>query len=253
MKKIFTLLERKNKEKNLLENIILFIIKNFVHLSSVIVYFVYLIIFNFDNLIIKLFKKLQRPVRVTIIYTMAIISIINVFDFYNYRNFQIRKIVTTEQKVQVAIVDKEVAEEPKEEPKKEKTKCSLNEIECKIYDRAIELGMTHDQALITLSISKHETGKWTSNAFKNKNNFGGVMKNGSLAIYKTQEEGLDAFITLLKNYYFGQGRTTIEKIGEKYCPVGASNDPKGINKNWIPKVTRYYEQYKEKGVFENAK
>lgn len=243
MKKIFKLLERKNREKTFLENILTFIIKNFVHLSSVIVYFIYLIIFNFDNLIIKLFKKLQRPVQATIIYAMAIISIMNIFDFYNYRNFQIRKIVTAEQKVQVAIVDKEVVEEPKEE----KTKCSLSEIECKIYNRAIELGMTHDQALITLSISKHETGKWTSKAFKNKNNFGGVMKNGSLANYKTQDEGLDAFITLLKNYYFGEGRTTIEQIGAKYCPVGAKNDPNNLNKNWVPKVTYYYEQYLEKG------
>jgi hypothetical protein len=177
---------------------------------------------------------------------MAVISIMSIFDFYNYRNFQIRKTDNT-QKVQVAIVDKEVAEEPKEEPKEEKPKCSLSKIECKIYNRAIELGMTHDQALITLSISKHETGKWTSNAFKNKNNFGGVMKKGSLANYKTQEEGLDAFITLLKNYYFGQGRNTIKKIGEKYCPVGAKNDPNNLNKNWVPKVTHYYEQYLEKG------
>lgn len=243
MKKIFKLLERKNKEKSFFENILTFIIKNFVHLSSVIVYFVYLIIFNFDNLIIKLFKKLQRPVQATIIYAMAIISIMNVFDFYNYRNFQIRKIITTEQKVQVAIVDKEVAEEPKEE----NPKCSLSEIECKIYNRAIELGLTREQSLIALSISKHETGKWTSKAFKNKNNFGGVMKNGSLANYKTQDEGLDAFITLLKKYYFGEGRNTIEKIGEKYCPVGAENDPNNLNKNWIPKVTHYYEQYLEKG------
>jgi hypothetical protein len=31
-------------------------------------------------------------------------------------------------------------------------------------------------------------------------------------------------------------------LGGRYCPVGASNDPKGLNKNWIKNVRYYYKK-----------
>ena len=35
----------------------------------------------------------------------------------------------------------------------------------------------------------------------------------------------------------------IDYLGKTYCPVGASNDPNGLNKNWVRNVKYYY--YKE--------
>jgi hypothetical protein len=32
----------------------------------------------------------------------------------------------------------------------------------------------------------------------------------------------------------------IPEMGRVYCPVGASNDPTGLNKNWVGNVTRLY-------------
>lgn len=32
----------------------------------------------------------------------------------------------------------------------------------------------------------------------------------------------------------------IEFLGSRYCPVGAKNDPTGLNKNWIRNVKYYY-------------
>lgn len=32
-------------------------------------------------------------------------------------------------------------------------------------------------------------------------------------------------------------------LGRRYCPIGADNDPTGLNKNWIKNVRYYYEQY----------
>lgn len=29
-------------------------------------------------------------------------------------------------------------------------------------------------------------------------------------------------------------------LGSRYCPVGAKNDPMGLNKNWVGNVTRFY-------------
>lgn len=50
-------------------------------------------------------------------------------------------------------------------------------------------------------------------------------------------------VSLLQNNYFGKGLDTIEKIGAKYCPVGADNDPNGLNQYWVPGVTRIYNNY----------
>ena len=41
----------------------------------------------------------------------------------------------------------------------------------------------------------------------------------------------------------GQG-DFIVYLGRTYCPVGASNDPKGLNKNWVKNVKYYYERGK---------
>ena len=29
-------------------------------------------------------------------------------------------------------------------------------------------------------------------------------------------------------------------LGNRYCPVGAENDPNGLNKNWVKNVTQFY-------------
>lgn len=72
------------------------------------------------------------------------------------------------------------------------------------------------------------------------------MCNTGLRTYDSLESGLTHFVNLLTKYYFNQGLTTIEQIGNKYCPVGASNDPTGVNKNWIPGVTSIYNNYSQR-------
>lgn len=37
---------------------------------------------------------------------------------------------------------------------------------------------------------------------------------------------------------------SIDFIGDSYCPVGAKNDPKGLNKNWERNARRFYAQFK---------
>jgi hypothetical protein len=71
------------------------------------------------------------------------------------------------------------------------------------------------------------------------------MTNGATQIknYETYEQGLTDFVSILKNYYFDLGLNTIEQIGAKYCPVGAKNDPNGLNKNWVSGVSTFYNNY----------
>ena len=119
---------------------------------------------------------------------------------------------------------------------------SLNAIESDIYNKSVSIGLTHEQSILVVSISKHETGKWTSNAFINKKNFGGIMGTNGLKVYNSYEEGLSSFVNLLKNRYFDKGLNTIEQIGNVYCPIGCDND-NGTNQHWIPRVTQYYNEY----------
>ena len=36
----------------------------------------------------------------------------------------------------------------------------------------------------------------------------------------------------------GQKKPYLEYLASKYCPVGATNDPAGLNKNWLPNLKR---------------
>ena len=87
----------------------------------------------------------------------------------------------------------------------------LNDIEKSIYNKSIESELTHEQAILLVAISRHETGNWTSDLYKNNNNFGGLYngKEEKFYSYKSKEEGLQAFVNLLKNNYFGKGLNTI--------------------------------------------
>ncbi len=56
--------------------------------------------------------------------------------------------------------------------------------------------------------------------------------------------------TVQKNYdrwqKAGAKGDFITFLGARYCPVGADNDPEGLNKHWIKNVTFYYDRHKNK-------
>ena len=45
----------------------------------------------------------------------------------------------------------------------------------------------------------------------------------------------------LKTGYIDQGLKSIGDISRKWAPVGASNDPTGLNQSWVNNVSKYYE------------
>lgn len=233
------------KEVNVVSKSLLVIVKMLLTIVKALMKLVYLIVKAFDNGIAKLFMKLPRLMKVGVIYTMVGLSILNFVDFpkvekvnaeTSLTSIAIEKVETTENTTNEVVEVKETST----------TECKFsNEIACKIYNKGIEKGLTHEQAVLIVAISKHETGTWTSKAFNNNNNFGGIMCNSGLKNYETFEDGLNDFVRILKSYYFDLGLTTIEQIGAKYCPVGAKNDPKGLNKNWVPGVTSIYQSLLE--------
>jgi hypothetical protein len=205
-----------------------------VYLIILIIKFAYGLVFKFDTVIAKLFMKLPRITKAVIIYVLILTFILNL-----QQALEQKKPIKTIKEIKFAYVEPTTKEEIKEEVKQEPT-CNYDEVSCKIYNKAKELGMNEEQSKITIAISRWETGNYTSSAFKNKNNVGGMMCQSGLINYNSLDEGIHAFVKNLKNNYFDIGLDTIDKIQSKYCPVGAKNDPNGLNKYWLNGVKEIY-------------
>jgi hypothetical protein len=206
------------------------ILELLVYLIVLIIKFVYRLVFKFDSVIAKLFMKLPRPTKAVIIYVLVLTFIVSM-----QQALEQKKPVKTIKEIKIAYTEPKVKEEVKEE-----LTCNYDEVSCKIYNKAKELGMNEEQAKITIAISRWETGNYTSSAFKNKNNVGGMMCDIGLINYNSLDEGIHAFVKNLKNNYFDIGLDTIDKIQPKYCPIGAKNDPNGLNKYWLNGVKEIY-------------
>lgn len=216
---------------------------NILYLLVGSIYAIYLLIRAFDNLVVKLFMKLPRWSRATILWALVISNIIHNFDFKILdKEVELKNsIITTHQIPQNTSTLEETTQiQTKQE---ETNKCTLeHETACKIQNKAVEYGIDWR---IAVAISRWETGNYTSSLYQNKNNVGGLYCKGFLS-YETLDEGIEAFVSNLKRNYFDLGLDTIEKIQKKYCPIGADNDPTGLNKNWLGGVSKIYQSLEGK-------
>ena len=91
------------------------------------------------------------------------------------------------------------------------------------------------------AISMHETANGTSSAFRNKNNAMGISDNSGPVDTGTVENSIDRMARLLAAGQKGEGpyagKSTIGEIAGTYAPVGASNDPRGLNGDWASGVS----------------
>lgn len=100
--------------------------------------------------------------------------------------------------------------EAPEEPSKPEGVEEMIQLACEEY------GIDHE---IPLAIAKLETGHFTSRAYTEGNNVGGLSVDEVPLEYDSLDEGVDAFVGNLAENYFAEGLTTPEEIGKKYCPV----------------------------------
>lgn len=112
----------------------------------------------------------------------------------------------TEFKVPVTVQEVWAAEEPAEEP----TVQEMIEAACEEY------GIDHQ---LLLAIAKLETGHFTSAAYTEGNNVGGMSIDEVPMTFESLPEGVDAYVKNLTENYFEIGLDTPEEIGRKYCPV----------------------------------
>lgn len=245
--------------------IIIWLLKEFVRNAGRLIIGLYGIGYIvIPNLISKI--KTPKLIKITIVYLLIFGSITGVYATHNVivandinkenkmaielKDSKISSLINKNTKLSVEnksyVELKKELEQTKYELQKLRTINNLNNIERDIYNKGIEVGLSHEQSIMIVAISKHETGYWKSPAFIDKNNFGGVMASYGIKIYASYEEGLDGFVTLLKNRYFDKGLDTIEKIQPVYCPIGAKNDPNNKNIYWLPTVMQFYNEYLNK-------
>lgn len=225
------------------------------------------------------FIALSETKQEFIIYVILALSIYGAYDLVPNKkgiyNLSVNVIEKVEAKVKDKLnnnkkikLDKEHFEEQKDikvsEETKEETeilevedvnkveevvdKCMMDYTSCKIKEVAIREGINDWK--IPVAIARHECGykdnQYLSNAFKNKNNVGGMMyydtttKSSYLMAFDTIDAGVEAFVSNLKRNYFNVGLDTIEKIQPKYAPVNAQNDPYGLNEFWVSGVRAFY-------------
>ncbi|MCL6570286.1 MAG: glucosaminidase domain-containing protein [Bacillus sp. (in: Bacteria)] len=96
-------------------------------------------------------------------------------------------------------------------------------------------------ALIT-AIAQHETGNGKSRAAIEKNNIAGMMGVNGLKSYTSIEDSIMDMARNLSKNYLGSGLSNITKIGAKYAPIGADNDPTGLNNHWVIGVSKHFDQ-----------
>ena len=227
------------KLKRRIKKILKKLVRNVIYFIVGFIYAIYLLIRAFDNLIVMLFMKLPRWSRAIILWALVISNIYHNFDF----RVLAKEVKNTTLNITTETIPQEntpkLEEIPQIETKpQEEYKCTLeHETACKIQKRAIEYGIDWR---IAVAISRWETGNFTSSIYQNKNNVGGLYCRGFLS-YETLDEGVEAFVSNLKRNYFDMGLDTLEKIQPKYCPIGAANDPNGLNKNWLNGVTQIYQ------------
>ncbi|MGM0316851.1 MULTISPECIES: peptidoglycan amidohydrolase family protein [Enterococcus] len=96
--------------------------------------------------------------------------------------------------------------------------------------------------IVLAAIMIHETAWGTSEGIREKNNPGGLMRENELLSYATLEEGIAATARTLNQLIVNQRLLTVEQLGSVYCPVGASNDPLGLNQYWVPTIKELFVQ-----------
>jgi hypothetical protein len=113
-----------------------------------------------------------------------------------------------------------------------------------------------DPALLA-AISMHETANGKSSAFRNKNNAMGVSNASGPIQMASVEASIEKMAGLLgKGIHQGKGpyanAKSIEDIAKRYAPIGAGNDPRGLNKYWTNGVSSNYEKLSSAGQSDNS-
>ena len=110
-----------------------------------------------------------------------------------------------------------------------------------LAEQFVEVGRTYNiNPNLLASVAMHETGNGKSQAAYEKNNIAGMMGKNGLRHYDSVAESISDMARNLRKNYLDKGLDSIAKIGAKYAPVGANNDPTGLNNHWVKGVNNFF-------------
>ena len=95
-----------------------------------------------------------------------------------------------------------------------------------------------------LSIGAAESGYYKVKFMLKYNNVYGGMSSKGLIKHNNIEQGVLSYVRLMSRNYYGKGRTTLESIGQVYCPV-TENGVKKASSHWLHLVTSAKKKYKK--------
>lgn len=88
-----------------------------------------------------------------------------------------------------------------------------------------------------VAVAAQESGLGTAGSGKDIHNAFGW---GPAIPFASWQENIETVAAGLAKGYLGEGRDTIAAIQGKWAPVGAANDPGGLNSNWTTGVSKFY-------------
>jgi hypothetical protein len=88
-----------------------------------------------------------------------------------------------------------------------------------------------------VSIARAESSLGSDPGARARNNAFGWGPHQTFASW---EDNIATVARGLKAGYLDEGKVTLAQIQAKYCPVGAANDPTGLNSNWLRNTTALY-------------
>lgn len=223
---------KKSKLKRNIKILLRRVVRNISFLIVGMFSAIYFFLRAFNNLIAKWFMKLPRLMKVALIYLLVLNVFLDVYDAFKFETKEIN----------ISLDDIIAENVPINFDEAEEKECLFDSTSCKIAEKGKEIGLNEEQILMSIAISKWETGNYTSDAFLNKNNVGGMMCNSGLISYSTLDDGIIAFVSNLKYNYFDIGLISLELIQPKYCPIGAKNDPNNLNQYWLDGTTKMYNE-----------
>lgn len=88
-----------------------------------------------------------------------------------------------------------------------------------------------------VAVAAQESALGTAGSGANINNAFGW---GPARPFASWTDGINTVAAGLAKGYLAEGRDTISAIQSKWAPVGAANDPGGLNGNWTTGVSKFY-------------
>lgn len=122
------------------------------------------------------------------------------------------------------------------------------EIDAYLYGKAMDMGMTDEQAKMAIAIARTETGDYTSNRIVNDYNWGGIKGTSDVEAgitidsdlfrhYSNADQGAEDFLSVLKGCY-DKGCDSFADLQRTYCP---DTDANGYS-YWLNTTTAIYNE-----------